>query len=143
MSKHKPKTSNLPAKYERGFLARMDARTELAQRLQSTFVNLIDDCGGPAGMTAGKMMLVERLCFLQEFLRQIEQDIASDPVGKPELLGRWTQGVNAMQGIIKTLKLDADRREAWIDALYSDPDPEDAPPRPPSTASKGGDGKGG
>ncbi len=76
-------------------------------------------------MTRGKLLLLERLTFMQEFLSQLEQEIASDPVGKIELLGRWTQGVNSMSGLVKTLGLDRDKQQDFIDALYSEAEPPD------------------
>ncbi len=115
----------LPKRYSRGFLTRIHNGTTLGRRLNSTFGSLVLDCGGADAMTTGKLMLVERLTFLQEFLSELEQNIAADPVGKPELLGRWTQGINSMMGLVRTLKLDEDKQQQVFDALYSE-DPEEA-----------------
>ena len=82
MTKHR----NLPKKYEVGFLQRMDFRTDLARRLNFTYGQIIDDAGGVENLPHAKLCLVERFCFLEEFLRQIEMELVKNPVGKPELL---------------------------------------------------------
>ena len=81
-------------------------------------------------MSKGKLLLLERLVFMQEFLSQWEQESAVDPVGKIELMGRWTQGCNSMSGLVKTLGLDKDKQQGFIDALYSEAEPLDTDENP-------------
>ncbi len=89
-------------------------------------------------MTVGSLMLAERLTFLDSMARTMERKIAEDPIGQPELVGRWTQAVNSMMGLIKTLKLDRNRDNSVIDALYQydDEDPGNTPEDAPDTPSE-------
>lgn len=108
-----PKMSQLPVKYEPGFLLRMDGRTELARSLMLTYNSVIDDLGGTVDLPYVKLALVERYVFLEEFLRQLEQKIAkSGAVNDPKLLGVWTQGVNSLTGLSRLLGLGEKRRNS-------------------------------
>lgn len=130
--KYKPKTRTMPARFVAGFIGRLDGRTDIARRLKTTLAGIVEDAGGPSRMTTARLVLAERLAYLVEFLRRMEQEIGEDPVGKPELVGRWTQGCNAMQGLVRMLGLDrqAAGEDDWIgQMLYADPvESPDTPP---------------
>ncbi|MBU4271359.1 MAG: hypothetical protein KKE86_07620 [Planctomycetes bacterium] len=124
MRKYKPKLKNLPARYEAGFIGRMDRRADLTRRLLYTYDSITADCGGADAVPHAKRCLIERFAFLEEFLRRIEAELVKGEVN-PELLGRWVQGVNSMVGLTKLLGANRDRRESVLDALYSDPGPDE------------------
>jgi hypothetical protein len=100
------KSRSLPARYEVGFLRDLDQRTELFQRLNAVYQAIIDDAGGAANLSHVKLALIERFVFLEATLQSCELEIATDPKRADELLGKWIQGVNSLQGIAKTIGLE-------------------------------------
>lgn len=69
------KRRELPSKYTIGFLATMDKRTELYERLSSTYASIVDDLGGYESIATTKLALVERFVWLQEILRSLELEM--------------------------------------------------------------------
>lgn len=122
------KMRNLPSKWEKGFLQKMDFRTDLAKRLTYAFDAVVDDCGGLDAMPYVKVALAERFAFMEEFLRQIERELVKGPVANADLIGKWTQAVNAMSGLAKTLGLSRSKIESAIDVYYASEDDPDTPP---------------
>ena len=113
----------LPRHYQKGFLVKISRQGELGRRLNDTFRSLIDDSGGPGRMTTGRLMMSERLTFLDEVLRQIERDMveSDDPKIRLELFGKWTQGINSLVGLVKAMGFDRILEDP-IEALYSVPE---------------------
>ena len=93
----------LPPKYATGFLQNVDTRTSLFRRLESSFNEICDDCGGWETMPIVRRSLAERFVYLMEFCREIELEIIKDPAQKATLLGKWIQAVNTMQGLGRAL----------------------------------------
>jgi hypothetical protein len=132
----------LPKRYRKGVLARVNRTTTLGRELNEVFASVVEDAGGVEAMTVGSLMLAERLTFLDAMARALERQIAQDPLGQPELVGRWTQLVNALQGLVKTLRLDRSRDGSVLDALYSTPpDPQEPPPTSPRSSRGGRQGE--
>jgi len=62
-----------------------------------------DDLGGADSLTYAKRSLVERVLWLEYWLAQQERALAQ---GQEFDVGRWTQAVNALQGILSKLGLE-------------------------------------
>jgi hypothetical protein len=122
----KPKQKTLPGKYERGFLAKLDGRSEIAQRLRDNYEAISDDLGGVTELSHVKAALVERFVFLEAVLSKIEADMANHPAETQELLGRWIQAVNSLTGLSKVLGLDRRSKNVW-NALTVSPTTAPAP----------------
>jgi hypothetical protein len=97
--KRAEKLTTLPAKYEPGFLRRMDRRTEISQRLQAAYDTVVRDCGGFRLCSHVKLALIERFIFLEAMLQSWELMIVQNPKAASELIGRWVQASNAIQGL--------------------------------------------
>ena len=138
---YKPKISELPDKFTKGVLARLDGRTDLKKRLSFTYNRLLDDCGGIDALPHTKVALVERFAWLEEFLRQIESKLADGVADQGELLGRWIQGVNGMTGLAKLLGVTSSQPKDYIDTtLYAPADPRDTPEKAPGSPRNGRQG---
>ena len=72
----------LPAKYEPGFLAKLDQRTELARLLRERFQGIAHDLGGPDDLSGIKASLLERFVFLEATLSRLECDLAGSEDAK-------------------------------------------------------------
>ncbi len=142
------KRTDLPERFSVGFMELMDGRTLLKQRLSRTFNGLADDAGGVDNLPYGRLILCERASFLEEVLRQLELKLVEDPAGNGELLGKWAQSCNALNGLLKTIGMPRSRAggpQDWLDSIYSEDDeddPENTAEKPPGTPSKGVQGKG-
>ena len=134
---YKPKISELPDKFTKGVLARLDGRTDLKKRLSFTYARVLDDCGGIDALPHTKVALVERFCWLEEFLRQIEGKLADGAPDQADLLGKWVQGVNAMSGLCKLLGMASPQPRDYIDAALYTPEPENNPEKAPGSRSNG------
>lgn len=140
--KYIKKISDLPEKYQEGFLVRMDAREVITRQLQRAYCNIVEDTGGPDGQTHLRLALIERAVFLefqlQKWEREMLRGIASD-----KAIGAWIQATNALLGLARTLGLSRTRIENAIDALYSDPDADESPTSSPTaaTVAKVGEGR--
>lgn len=104
------RSQSLPKRFERGCLKKLDQRTELAKRLNSAFETIIDDLGGLDSLSHTRIALVERFVWLEHTLQLIEQRIATQPKRSEELLSKWIQGLNSLQGLAKTVGLKRERR---------------------------------
>lgn len=112
------KTNTLPTRYEKGFLSRLDGRTEIARELRAAFDEIVADQGGVDGLSHVRRSLVERFCWLEAVLRSLELRIAeADKAETAELLSRWIQGLNSLTGLARTLGLE--RRARKVDDLRS------------------------
>ena len=131
MTSWKPKIAKLPDKFTKGILAKIDGRTELKKRLSLTYNRVIEDCGGIEALPHVKLCLIERFSWLEEFLRQIESKLAEGVADQGDLLGRWTQGVNAMTGLAKTLGITTPRPTDFIEATLYAPEHPPLPPNNP------------
>jgi hypothetical protein len=121
------KSRTLPPKYTTGFLQNVDTRTTLFKRLETTYNELCQDCGGWSRMPLTHRALAERFAYLLEFTRKIELKLVDDPTAESDLLGKWIQSVNSMMGLSRMLGQDKKADQDWIDgALYGD-EPEPKP----------------
>jgi len=81
----------------------LDKRTALAQVMRERYRAFTDDLGGADSLTYAKRSLVERVLWLEYWLAQQERALAQ---GQEFDVGRWTQAVNALQGILSKLGLE-------------------------------------
>lgn len=101
----KKKRTRIAAKYEPGFLQTLDGRLEVAKILNSAFNEVTDDMGGKDTLCHTQLALAERFVFLVYVLRSIETRIALNPKESDELLSRWIQGLNSLNGLAKVIGL--------------------------------------
>jgi hypothetical protein len=125
------KTTSLPEKFEPGFLAKLDGRTEISRLLHSNYLAIVADLGGESELSHIKLALVERFVFLEAVLCGIESQLAVARAAKAkndveaarkvevELIGRWIQAVNSLTGLAKTLGIERRANNPWnaVDAL--------------------------
>jgi hypothetical protein len=104
------KAAKLPRKFECGFILKLDQRTELAKRLNMAFETIVDDLGGLDTLSHTRLALVERFVWLEHTLQVLERRIAEQPKRSEELLGKWIQGLNSLQGLAKTVGLNRKHR---------------------------------
>lgn len=111
-----PKQNTLPAKYEKGFLSRLDGRTEIARELRQSFDEIVSDQGGIEGLSHVRRSLVERFCWLEAVLRSLELRIAeADKAETADLLSRWIQALNSLVGLGRTIGIE--RRARKVERL--------------------------
>ena len=80
------KRKRVPAKYQPGFLARMDGRLEKAKVLSTAFYEICDDQGGLENLSHTKLALIERFCFLEYQLRRLEKKLLLAPKKNDHLI---------------------------------------------------------
>jgi len=95
-----------PKRYEAGFLAKMDGRTEAYQLLNGAYQEVVSDMGGVESLSHVQICLAERFCFLSFVLRSIEFRIVSEPKKSAKLIGRWVAALNSLVGLAKTIGLE-------------------------------------
>jgi len=109
ITKRNPK--HLPKKYVPGFLTEMDRRSLVFKQLKSAYNEVLSDCGGKDNLSHAKRALIERFCFLEMTLQTYETLIASGEAAE-DVMGKYTQAVNALQGLAKTIGLNRVPRKA-------------------------------
>lgn len=117
MSDYVKKKKRITATYQPGFLARLDARLEVAQVLHSAYIEVTDDLGGAENLSHVKLTLAERYIFLEYQLRRWESLILANPTKSGKLVSRWVQALNSLIGLSKTLGLE--KRTRKIESLES------------------------
>jgi hypothetical protein len=124
-SKYVPKGKTIPARFEPGFMSRLDGRTELVKGLERAYEEIIDDCGGADGMSRLRKALCERAVFLEFWLRQIERKVLTGQA-PDEQITRWIQGTNSLLGLTKVLGMSKSTLDNALDVLYA-PQPSQEP----------------
>lgn len=102
------KLKELPDQYRAGWLEAMDGRLGLVKAIRERLVMLTDDLGGVEQMSYQRRSLAKRVVFLEAMLEQQEAAIAR---GEEVDAGKWTQGINSLIGLLKTLGLDRVSRD--------------------------------
>ena len=90
-------------KFTTGWRSELDKRTALAQVMRERYLEFTDDLGGRDNLGYAKRSLVERVLWLEYWLADQERALAQ---GQEFDVGRWTQAVNALQGILSKLGLE-------------------------------------
>lgn len=99
----KSKAQTPPREFQQGWLSQLDNRTALAQTMQDRYRALTNDLGGADRLSYGQRSLCERCLWLEYWLAQQEQRLATD---QDFDIGKWTQATNSLQGILAKLGLE-------------------------------------
>lgn len=97
------KAQEIPDRYAANWLDQLDRRTGLAQEIHRRYKALTDDLGGADRLSYQKRALVSRALFVELSLQQQEAALAA---GGEVDSGSYTQQVNSLIGLLKTLGLD-------------------------------------
>lgn len=97
-----------PEQYQPNYLSSLDGRTAIAQTMRERHRAFTDDLGGKDRLSYAQLSLVERALWLEYWLAQQEQALAS---GHEFDVGKWTQAANSLQGILAKLGLHRQARE--------------------------------
>lgn len=116
------KDLELPSEYKAGFLKTLDGRTEVYQRLNTAFTEVMSDMGGVESLSHVQVCLAERFVFLEYVLHGIEHKIATRQKPSTKLLGKWVQGLNSLQGLAKIIGLKRHSRKVMNLKNYIDGD---------------------
>lgn len=108
MTKH----TTPPQKFTNGWLSQLDGRTGVAQVMRERYTALSNDLGGADALSYQERLLVERVLWLEYWIAQQEQGIAT---GQDVDMGRYTQAVNSVQGLV--MKLGLQRRSKDVPNL--------------------------
>ena len=103
-----PKVQMPPDKFSAGWLQELDKRTGIAQLMQHRYQIFTDDLGGVDRLSYAQRSLVERSLWLEYWLASQERELAS---GGEFDVGKWTQAVNSLQGILSKLGLSRQARD--------------------------------
>lgn len=88
--------------FDNGWFNNLDGRTGIAQEMQGRYQALISDLGGAKALSYQQRSLAERALWLEYWLSKQEKELAT---GGDFEVGKWTQGVNSLQGIYSKLGL--------------------------------------
>lgn len=98
----------IPEKYTPGYLDDLDGRLAVAQVMRERYRVFTDDLGGADRLSYAKRSLVERALWLEYWLSQQEQSLAT---GSDFDVGKWVQAANSLQGILTKLGLDRQAKD--------------------------------
>ena len=102
----KIKTQKLPAKYQPGFLRRMDRRTSFSKRLRRVFNQIVADLGGEDNLSTIQLTLIERFAWMKAHLQFLEDEMAKNPEDlDPKTVAQWVQSNNCLVGLARHLGL--------------------------------------
>ena len=97
-------TAPPPSRFESGWLDRLDGRYGLARELRDRFHALTDDLGGAENLSYMQRSLCEHALWLDHWLHEQERALAESRMADFDV-GRWTQGLNALSGVLTKLGL--------------------------------------
>lgn len=108
------KAKATPEQYTANWLEQLDRRTGLAQEIHRRYADLTNDLGGEAALSYQQKALVSRALFVELNLQKQEAALAA---GGELDTGSYTQSVNSLLGLLKTLGLE--RRSKDVPDLAS------------------------
>jgi len=111
-----PKIAAIPDQFTAGYLDRLDGRSKVAVDMRARWQAMTGDLGGADQLSYAQRSLVERALWLEHWLHIQEQALADGDHASFDA-GRWTQGCNALQGIL--VKLGLERRQKDVTDLQS------------------------
>lgn len=106
-----PKTAEIPARYQDDWIQSLDGRTALAKSVLARYQALTDDLGGLAHLSYQRRSLAKRALWIECLIEQSEAALAR---GEEVDLGRLTQAVNSLVGLLRALGLDRVKREIGL-----------------------------
>jgi hypothetical protein len=93
-----------PAKYQEGFLEKMDLRTTLYNNLNTSYKQVVRDLGGAGNLSRLELSLIERFVYCELLIRKTELEMAnSDNGSQKKFLMKWVRLNNAINSIIAKL----------------------------------------
>jgi hypothetical protein len=99
------KPTELPARYQRLFPWQLDRRCSAVREVASDLVELWQDLGGVAELSAQKRWLCERVVFLRRRCLAYEAAVLSG-TEPPMDAGTFSNHCNVLQGHLRTLGLE-------------------------------------
>jgi hypothetical protein len=87
--------------YSADWIEKLDGRTTLARAVNSRLQQLVTDCGGDRSYMI--FSLCKRTVWMEAL---VEKQEAAAARGEEIDTGRYTQSVNALQGLLRTLGLE-------------------------------------
>ena len=111
------KELSLPDKFHAGFLQTLDKRSVVYQAVRRSFLQTVDDLGGEENLSHAHIVLVERFCFGEILLQNIETALINKPGGA--LVSRWLSVTKVLALLSARIGLDrkarpAERLESYI-----------------------------
>lgn len=111
------KNLSLPDKFHPGFLQTLDKRSVVYQAVRRSFLATVDDMGGEENLSHAHVVMVERFCFGEILLQNIETALINKPSGA--LIARWISITKVLAVLAVRIGLDrkarpAERLEAYI-----------------------------
>ena len=98
-----PKQPELPASYSADWLEKLDGRTTLARAVHQRYNDLASDLGGADALSYQKRSLAKRAIYVECIIERHEAALSR---GEDVDLGRLTQAINTLIGLLKALGLD-------------------------------------
>lgn len=105
------KPTEIERRYQRGFMARMDGRCSAVRVLKNRLAEMHNDLGGEESLSYFQRSLCERGLHLEQLLKLTEEKLRD---GHQIETGSYIQGVNALQGVWKTLGLRRQARDVTV-----------------------------
>lgn len=108
-------STELPKQYSSDWLEKLDGRTTLARTVRSRYDALAADLGGHDALSYQRRSLCKRAVWMEAVIEQQEAALSR---GEDVDLGRLTQSINSLMGVLKTLGLDRVARDVPDLATY-------------------------
>lgn len=102
------KQKTAPQEYSPDWIQSLDGRCGITQEVKRRYQALTDDLGGAANLSYQQRAIVSRVLFVELSLQNQEADIAK---GQEVDTGKYTQQVNSLVGLLKTLGLERKAKE--------------------------------
>ena len=112
------KILKLPRKYNAGFLADYDKRTQLYYNLSSSYNEVVSDLGGEERLSHIQKTLAQKFVFLEFQIEQLERRLVTNPKKASKLLGKWIYAVQRLGSLSGRLGLE--RRRKVIESNLKD-----------------------
>lgn len=106
------KSNTLPRRFTPRFWSEVDGRLGVYKEIQGRYVELVEDTGSKS---AQKLILCQRAVFIAIQLETMEVEAATN--GKFDF-GVYTQGVNALSGLLSKLGLEKQAKDVQTVASY-------------------------
>ncbi len=101
-------SKQIPEQYSPDWLEKLDHRTSLAKAVTERLCALTSDLGGPDALSYQQKSLCKRAIWSEAILEQMEVALGR---GQEVDLGRYTQAINTLIGLFKTLGLERRARD--------------------------------
>ena len=120
MSCFSSKPLSMPDKFCPGFLQTLDKRSIVFQGVRKSFLQTCDDLGGKDSLSHAKLVLVERFCFGEYLIQNLEVAILAKPTD--ELVTKWISVTKALSALAVRIGLQREARSVLnvaVRAIFS------------------------